>query len=178
METGFIVMLVCSVVGFFGSLFLAKSIANNTGKDLYTGFTRKVLMIAGGLGIAGFLSIGQVEGALPVAFLLSIGSLVLLFLMNFKKEVSIVQVIIISVLEALSGLIMLIVLFLSIITKMMGSGVSSSINFDEQIKENARKYNEALKEQSNEEAEAYARSMGFSSADEAAAYRMGPGTED
>ena len=98
--------------------------------------------------------------------------------MNFKKEVSIVQVILLSVLESLSGLIMLIVLFLSIMTKMMGSGVSSSINFDEQIKENARKHNEALKEQRNEEAEAYARSMGFSSADEAAAYRMGPGTED
>ena len=178
METGFIIMLVCSVVGFFGSLFLAKSIANNTGKDLYTGFIRKVLMIAGGLGIAGFLSIGQVEGALPVAFLLSIGSLVLLFLMNFKKEVSIAQVIIISVLEALSGLVMLLVFAFSIIFKMTGSEFSSSINFDEKIKENARKHNEALKEERNKDAEANAAAMGFDSANEAAAYGMGPGREE
>ena len=144
METGLIVMLVCSVVGYIGSLFLANSIANKTGKDLYTGFIRKMLMIAGGIGIAGFLYGGEVEGALPIALILSIGSLVLLFLMNFKKGVSIVQVIILSVLEALSGLVTIIALFLSIVFKMMGSGASSSINFDEQIKENARKHNEKL----------------------------------
>ena len=178
MESGLIVMLVLSVVGYVGSLFLANSIVNSTGKDLYTGFIRKVLMFAGGLGITGFLYAGEVEGSLPLAFLLTVGSLVLLFLMNFKKEVSIAQVIIISVLEALSGLVMLLVFAFSIIFKMMGSELSSSINFDEKIKENARKHNEALKEERNKDAEANAAAMGFDSANEAAAYGMGPGREE
>ena len=181
MESAFVFVLILSVIGYIGALFFASSIAKSTGYNLYSGFIRKCLMIAGGLGLAGFMSLSEdpdVKAYFLLSFVMTFGALALLFLMNKKATVSPVQSVILSVLEILSGFVMLLVFVLSIIFKMMGSSFSNTIDFDNTIAENARKHNEALKEQRNEEAEAAARAMGFDSANEAAAYHMGPGRED
>lgn len=181
METAFVFVLVLSLIGYVAALFLASSIAQRTGCNLYSGFIRKCLMVAGGLGMAGFMSLSEepdVKAYFLLSFVMTFGALALLFLMNKKASVPPVQSLILSVMEVLSGFVMLLVFILSIISKMMGSSFSNTIDFDNTIAENARKHNEALKQQRNEEAEAAARAMGFDSANEAAAYHLGPGRED
>ena len=113
-----------------------------------------------------------------------------LYTINKKANMSNGEAILLTVFESIWGLLILIIFILKLAVSFIpivmggsssnkGSGSFSVLsNLDKTYQENARKHNEALKEQRNEEAEAYARSMGFSSADEAAAYRMGPGTED
>ncbi len=145
METLLIVLLVMSVVGYVASLFMAASIARSTGQNLFSGFFRKLLMVVGGIGIMGFLSVGEVDGALPIALIMSIGGLALLFLLNKKKEVPVGKVIILSVFETLSGFVMVLVFAFSIILKMINGGAMNSFDFDARITAAAREYNEKLK---------------------------------
>ncbi len=172
METLLITLLIVSVIGFIGSLFFASSIAKRTGKDLYSGFIRKLLMAVGGIGIMGFYSIGEIEGALPISLLMSIGALVVLFLVNMKKEVSIVNVIILSLLETLSGFVMVLAWGLSIILKMFGSS-TVSLDFDSKIKKAAQEHNEMLEARKKEHREEHAHSLGIDSAAEADGLGLG-----
>lgn len=173
METLLITLLVVSVIGFVGSLVLSTSIANSTGKNLYSGFFRKLLMAVGGIGIMGFMSVGEMEGALPLALLMSIGALVVLFLLNMKKEVSIVKVIILSILETLSGFVMVLAWGLGIILKMFSGGSFASLDFDSKIKKAAQEHNEMLEARRKEHREEHARSLGFDSPEEAEGLGLG-----
>ena len=113
-----------------------------------------------------------------------------LYTINKKANMSNGEAILLTVFESIWGLLILIIFILKLAVSFIpivmggsssnkGSGSFSVLsNLDKTYQENARKHNEALKEQRNEEAEAHARSMGFDSANEAASYGMGPGREE
>ncbi len=151
METMLVPVLVASVIGFIGSIILANNVVKSTGKDLFSGFFRKLLIAVGGLGIMGFMSIGEEEGALPIALAMTIGALVILFLLNMKKEVPIAKIIILTVLEVLSGFVMVLVWGLSIMLKMFGSSMPI-LDFDSKFKQAAEEF-EARRKAEEEEKE-------------------------
>ncbi len=152
METMYVPVLVASVIGFIGSIILANNVVKSTGKDLFSGFLRKLLMAVGGIGIMGFMSIGEEEGALPIALAMTFGALVILFLLNMKKEVHIAKIIILTVLEVLSGFVMVLVWGLSIMLKMINGGAMQTLDFDSRFKQAAEEF-EARRKAEEEEKE-------------------------
>lgn len=199
--TLFIILAVFLAIGAIGTLVM-KSKLSKKGILAPSNFLTNALTIVTGCAfisvimlilnpILQFEEMGSEAGLLWLIFgaLLAVGGFSL-YTINKKAKMSNGEAILLTVFESIWGLLILIIFILKLAVSFIpivmggsssnkGSGSFSVLsNLDKTYQENARKYNEALKEQKNEEAEANAAAMGFDSANEAAAYGLGPGREE
>ncbi len=194
--TLFIILAVFLGIGAIGTLVM-KSRLSKKGTPAPSGSLAKVLTIVTGFGffLTAVIMLNPIlkleesgsETALAgliFGLVLAIGG-VSLYFVNKKADMSNGEAIILTVFEAIYGILLLVIFVIKLALSFTGfslggssSGSSTTSNLDKTYQENAKKHNEALKEERNKEAEANAAALGFDSANEAAAYGAGPGREE
>ncbi len=120
-------IIVCCVVGFIGSTIMSNKIAKETGKDVSGGFLKKLVMVAGCLGIILLTSCisgsseleGHISEVVTTGILLLVVSLAILFLMN-KSVAKPLPAILLSVFQVLYGMLVLIIMFFKILGHFLG----------------------------------------------------------
>ncbi len=198
--TLFIILAVFLGIGAIGT-FVMKSRLSKKGIPAPSGSLAKVLTIVTGFGF--FLTAGimlnpilkleesgseSVPAGLIFGLVLVAGG-VSLYFVNKKAKMSNGEAILLTVFEAIYGILLLVIFVIKLALSFTGFSLggsssgssntaSTTSNLDKTYQENAKKHNEALKEEGNKQAEANAAAMGFDSANEAAAYGIGPGREE
>ena len=119
--------VVCCVIGFIGSTIITNKIVKETGKDLSGGFFKKLVMVAGCLGIILLTSCisspseleGHISEAALIGIALLVASLVILFFIN-KSVAKPLTAILLSVFQVLYGMLVLVILIFKIIGHFCG----------------------------------------------------------
>lgn len=139
-ETLFVIFFVISALSTVFTLLLAKSIARNTGVNLYSGSVRKVLMVLSGVGGMFFLSTTERETAVSIGVCLLVASFVILLIINIMQKVKIGNTILLTVLEILSGFLLVYKWIFGLIFKILHIPFGDFLNFDNSVKKAQQEY--------------------------------------